>query len=334
MECATNRSRIITVLLILITIILAPVAAIAAYNRIEGVNLIGDALYEYRLRRIPLEEADAACRSNPQVAEIIVCLTTTPTRIEHIDTTLKSLLLQRVRPQQIRLHIPHFSTREQLPYNVPERLRHLSCLTIVRCDDRGPATKLLPALVGLPPEQALLVVDDDRIYHPHVVATVADHARQQPDIAFGFSGWRVPHDLTDRPTTLLSDLLSRPPVPLKCSRIRHPQPIDVMQGFSGYVIRPSFFNLAAVTDYTQAPAAAFFVDDVWFSAHCQVAKYVIPSPPSNFLSYVDGRHFKASSLGVLNRGGGDNEKRNNTIMLRYFSDRWLGSTRTTSPSNP
>ena len=29
-----------------------------------------------------------------------------------------------------------------------------------------------------------------------------------------------------------------------------------------------------------------------------------------------------SSLGLVNRGGGDVERRNNTIMLRYFADRW------------
>lgn len=293
------------------------------YNWIEGVRLIRDAWVEFRLRRLTLQQAEAHYRSNPREADIVVCLTTIPSRIESIDITLKSLMMQRTRPRAIRLHIPRFSRREQCEYPVPERLSQLESITIVRCDDLGPATKLLPALNELPARQSILVVDDDRIYDNHMLDAVESMDRLQPDSAFSFSGWCVPPDLIDRPTTFLADLLSRPPVPIKCSRIRRPKAIDIVQGYSGYRVKPAFFDLDSVMDYSKAPEAAFYVDDVWISAHCQVDKFVLPAPPNNFLSYVDGSQLRSSSLGLINRGGGDNEKRNNTIMMRYFKERWL-----------
>ena len=95
-----------------------------------------------------------------------------------------------------------------------------------------------------------------------------------------------------------------------------------MQGFSGYLVKAKFFDRAAVTDYTRAPAAAFFVDDVWISAHCRVPKVVCRGRRTNFPSIFDSRFFKRSSVALVNRGTGTPASRNNTIMLRYFAGRW------------
>ena len=95
-----------------------------------------------------------------------------------------------------------------------------------------------------------------------------------------------------------------------------------MQGFAGYLVRPRFFDLRAVSDYGCAPEAAFFVDDVWISAHCRVPKVVFHGRRTNFPSIFDARFFKRSSLALVNRGTGVPDSRNNTIMLRYFQDRW------------
>lgn len=296
---------------------------LAVYNRIEGVRLVRDAITEWRLRRLPLAKAVAQFKANPRVADVVVCLTTIPSRVDRLDLTLKSLLVQRVRPKAIRLHLPRHSRREGCPYPVPAWLAAIDCVQVVRCDDLGPATKLLPALAELPSAQRILVVDDDRVYHSHLVGAVADYAAVHPEHAFGFSGWVVPADHTDRPTTLWADLRSLPPVPIKCSRTTVPVPIDIVQGYAGYSVTPGFFDLEEVTDYSGAPEAAFFVDDVWLSAHCRAPKYVIPAPPSNFLSYLDGMHFKRSSLGLINRGEGGPDRRHNTIVIRHFIGRWL-----------
>ena len=94
-----------------------------------------------------------------------------------------------------------------------------------------------------------------------------------------------------------------------------------LRGASGYLVRPRFFDLGAIRDYSAAPEAAFFVDDVWISAHCRARKLVLPGRRTNFSSLADNRFFNASSLGRINCTGPD-ASRNNTIMLQYFADRW------------
>lgn len=270
-----------------------------------------------------LAACDQFWAHNSKTSDIIVCLTTTPSRLPHIDGALKSLLRQTRRPQRVRLHIPDFSWREQRPYQVPDYLMTLQAVEVVRCPDYGPATKLLPALPVYAPAQKLLVVDDDMLYAADLVDNFFRWANTYPRLAIGSSGWIVPADLTDRPTTLLSNLRQSPPTPLKSTRVKRPVEIDILQGYSGYLVRPHFFDLEAINAYAYAPAEAFFQDDVWISAHCTAPKYVWPARRYCFQAWPKRRLYQATSISRLNRGGGDPEKRTNTILIRYFRERWL-----------
>ena len=87
-------------------------------------------------------------------------------------------------------------------------------------------------------------------------------------------------------------------------------------------MKPRFFDAAALVDYSAAPEAAFFVDDVWISAHCRARKVVCPGRRTNFESVRDARFYKRSSVALVNRGTGTHASRNNTIMLQFFKDRW------------
>jgi hypothetical protein len=165
-------------------------------------------------------------------------------------------------------------------------------------------------------------VDDDRIYQPWLVEQMMAAADANPGIAVAGSGWDAPVDLIDRPTRLSATLFGRAPAPLKCTRVRGRRDVDIMQGLSGYLVRPRFFDTRALADYSGAPPAAFFVDDVWISAHCQVPKAVIQGRRTNFASRRDARSYKRSSVALVNRGDGSPESRNNTVMLRYFAGRW------------
>jgi hypothetical protein len=95
-----------------------------------------------------------------------------------------------------------------------------------------------------------------------------------------------------------------------------------MQGLAGYLVKPHFFDTTALLNYSAAPEAAFFVDDVWISAQCRVRKIVYPGRRTNFPSLRDARFFKRSSVALVNRGTGTLSSRNNTIMLQFFKDRW------------
>lgn len=297
------------------------VGAVAVYDHLTGRRFVPDLAYRLQLARRPLAAWARHFEDNPRVAPVTVCLTTTPSRIAHLAPTLASLFAQHVRPQQIRLHVPHHSRREACDYTIPPWLPALP-VRIVRCEDHGPATKLLPALDPAAPDDLLLVVDDDKLYPRTLVGALSAAAQREPGVAWGSSGWRVPDDLTDRPTTLLRNLLHRPPAPVKCTRIREPYDVDILQGYSGYVVRPRFFDLRALRDTAHAPPEAFTVDDVWISAHCRVPKRVLPQPRYNLEPWSKRTIHRPTSLGLLNRAEGDLERRPNTVMIRYFRDVW------------
>ena len=311
-------------------VLVLAVGALAVYERFAGEHPLLDAIYDWRLRRASLADLDGRARRNPRRADVIVSLTTLPSRIDRIAPTIKSLLNQTTAPAAIRINLPVESRRERRPYVAPGWLQRLESVTLAPCAvDYGPATKLIPTLGAASPDQRILVVDDDRIYHRRFVEQMAARSDRYPDFAIAASGWDAPADLVDRPSTVTATLFARPPAPIKCTRVADLRDVDVMQGLSGYLVKPRFFDLRALADYARAPEAAFFVDDVWISAHCRARKVVVRGARTNFPSLVDARFFKRSSVALVNRGGGDLERRNNTIMLRYFADRWRSHTRNT-----
>lgn len=300
------------------------VATLQIYARFAGEHPVLDAVRDRELRRADLRLLDRRAALLGEPARIVVTLTTLPSRIDRVGLTIKSLLSQTRRPREIRIYIPERSRREDTAYVIPEWLAALESIRIIRCDhDYGPSTKVLPALLSsADPDQPFLVVDDDRIYQPWLVAQMEALSETNPNLAIAGSGWDAPPDLLDHPTRLADTLLGRAPAPIKCTRVSGRRDVDVMQGFSGYVVRPRFFRLEELADYAHAPAAAFFVDDVWISAHCNVPKAVMHGRRTNFMSRRDAAFFKRTSLGMLNRGDGSFESRNNTILLKHFADRW------------
>ena len=307
---------------VLLGVVCAIAAGLFVFEYYAGENPLLDTIYDMWLRRLDLSTLERRALANPKRADVIVTMTTLPSRIDRIGPTIKSLLNQRVAPGGIRLNVPATSRRESQPYVVPEWLGRLRSVTICRCDDYGPATKLLPALMSAAPAQRLIVVDDDRIYHRHFIEQMVRHADAHPDVAVAGSGWDAPADLTDRPSTLTATLAGRAPVPIKCTRVGRPREVDIVQGLSGYLVEPRFFDLAELANYSGAPAAAFLVDDVWISAHCRVPKMIFKGRRTNFQSMFDTDFYQRTGLGRVNRGDGTLESRNNTIMLRYFKDRW------------
>jgi hypothetical protein len=308
-------------------------AAIKIHDFFEGETLVRDCLDEFRLTRTDLGKLDAFWTENPSRSECIITLTTIPSRLPHIAATLKSLMRQSRAPARIILNLPDFSKRENTPYTVPAFLQGLKSVQIVRCEDMGPATKVVPTLLREPPERKIIVVDDDRIYPANLVRDLENAADLDVKSAFGMSGWVVPTDLVDRPTTIWANFQMRPPSPARARRLHSPMPVDILQGLSGYLVRPGFFDLPRLTDYNRAPPESFFVDDVWISAHCAAARFVIPARRYNYQPKFRRGFYKNTSLGLLNRGPGGDEQRHNTIVLRYLADKWrVGGPRRKPPS--
>jgi hypothetical protein len=308
---------------ILIGLAAATVVAIQIYGYFEGETIVRDLIDEWRLSRSCISDLDKGNLENPKQADAIVSLSTIPSRIALIEPTVKSLLRQTHAPRRVIINVPDYSIREKAAYIIPPFLENLKSVEIRRCQDFGPATKFLPTLLNEASDQKVIIVDDDRVYPPTLVEELCNAADRNPRAAFSMSGWIVPHDLTDKPTTIWSNFWLTPPTQLRGRRLSSPQLIDVLMGYAGYIVRPHFFDLAALQRFEDAPREAFFVDDLWISAHCKAPRMALPTRRFNYQSKLRKRHYDKTSLAGINSGPGGNERRNNTIVLRHFRTLWM-----------
>ena len=111
------------------------------------------------LDRFP-RHADAPRHNLP--SSLIVSLTSYPARFGSLHLTIKSLLDQSVRPDQVILWIDHAAAAA-----VPQAVKDLQDdLFAVHCtDDVRSFTKIVPALLKYP--NAFIVTADDDIYYPN-----------------------------------------------------------------------------------------------------------------------------------------------------------------------
>nr|VFJ59792.1 MAG: hypothetical protein BECKFW1821A_GA0114235_109414 [Candidatus Kentron sp. FW] len=311
--------KIVYVIIILCLLLMA---GAGFYRFLSGRRLIVDPIEAYRINRLSLDAADAIWQKKEKSA-IVVSLTSIPSRIPHIENTLKTLLTQSLAPRRIELNIPEFSFREQRPYVIPDAIGRLEGVTVLPCKDFGPATKLIPALLRHGPDQAIVAVDDDYLYPKNMLKNFHEGMKRYPNVVLANSGWIVPPDCLDRPTTFWSDLWSIPPTPSLSTRLKTPKEVDIIQGYSGYLVCPGFFDKNAIQAHDTAPKALWFVDDVWISAHVNAPKYVLPAKRFCFSEIGKNAFYKGTSLANINRGDGSLESRNNTIGIRHFKEKWL-----------
>lgn len=307
--------------MIVVILLVVLVSAYVVYNHYAGTSPLRDWIDERRVRGLSLSELDARYLAQQERSEIVVSLTTIPSRIDLLDLTLKSLLLQSLPPKAIHLNLPEHSVREQRPYVIPAWLAELRSVTIVRCRDDGPATKLIPCFSGLDPRQKVLVVDDDRIYPRDLIAKMSANAARHPGAIICASGWRAPADLIDRPTNWRTVLTRAECLPIVASAIFRTHEVDIMQGLMGYLVEPRFFDADAVQDFSRAPPEARYCDDVWLSAHTPAKKVVCRMSRVSFTPERDRKHYYRTALARINSRPRV-EDRSNTILLRYFADRW------------
>ena len=97
-----------------------------------------------------------------------VSLTTLPSRVNNIEQTIESIEKQTLKPNKIFLNLP-YSFQRFKNYNFTEKqlvyLKRFN-IEISRCEDYGPATKLMGSLNKIRNKyDCVVLVDDDHIYH-------------------------------------------------------------------------------------------------------------------------------------------------------------------------
>lgn len=214
----------------------------------------------FRLKK--LENYDSLERkylSKPKAGNerYVISLSTIPDRIHLIGPTLASLLDQSVRVDEIAINVPYIS-RKGLTYHIPRWLKDMKTVTIHRVDkDEGPATKLLPTLRRESPHTRIIVVDDDNIYNSgmlkHLITQFEKKQCQRERIALTNYGFHLAPDG------------KLPPMKERVRAVfASAEDVDLLQGFSGFLVIPEFFPREAYT-IENCPKEAISVDDIWFT---------------------------------------------------------------------
>jgi hypothetical protein len=179
--------------------------------------------------------------------DVVISLTTTPSRIERMKYTINSLLTQTKKVKEIRVNLPKKTLRGE-EYSIPEWLEMLQPIVrIVRCErDYGPATKIIPTLLSIKEEdQKIIYLDDDTIYFPQLIETLVSLSEKNPSIVIAFSGD------TKEKLNFLPDGLTK---------------VKVVHGWGGVLVKPKFFDLTVIEEI---PSELLFMDDHYLSLRLQ-----------------------------------------------------------------
>jgi len=147
--------------------------------------------------------------------KIIASMTTLPSRLEQINPSMVSVLDQ---VSFLEINIPHTCKRTNETYTIPDWLKSMQRVKIFRCEDCGPATKIIDTLKRHK-NAYVFIMDDDTIYHKTIIRDLLKVSRQKravcvsgidfingsymqatnlPQVMEGFGGILLPpHNYTD-----------------------------------------------------------------------------------------------------------------------------------------
>jgi hypothetical protein len=272
--------------------------AVGRFRRTPPWRIAADILRAALLRRS--DPAPRARTARPE--RLVVALTTVPERAERIRPALRSLLDQSCVADRVLLAWPSFSRRTGGRYPAPPALP--PGIELLPCEDDGPASKLLPALVT-EPTAAIVVADDDVIYPIDFLETLLRAYRTDPNAALGWRGWRFragtdPRDLDH----------------VFATGVVAPTTVDVLMGTWGYLVPPSALD-QSVHDFAAWPPEVRWVDDVWISGH--LARRGIPRRvvPAKGLPIETSASSIAALTDGVNRSG-----HNDRIAIEAFNAWW------------
>ncbi len=245
-----------------------------------------------------IHELEKSYRDKKMYKDCIITLTTIPDRISKLRPTLLSLLDQSVAVSEIRINVPYTSCKGE-KYIVPKWLQNLKYVKIRRhLTDRGPATKLLPALLDPRTDnKKIIVVDDDVIYGKNtienLILTFNKYNRKELTAVTMYGDCIKKNYETDNTLS----------VRIK-NYLAGEKYTDILRGHAGYMVTKNMFteNLYNYNDY---PKECFFVDDNYLSYHLKRNKVKILMVGANFKT-IPLPELASGCIGALH----DNENAN------------------------
>lgn len=120
---------------------------------------------------------------------VIGVFTSQPKSVIRAEDTIRSIMNQTRPPDEVFWHYPYYCKRFKCVYpEIPDWVLKYPQLKVVRCEDYGPSTKIVPLLdrKDVPVDSSILIFDDDTIYHERCVETLM--RLQSKNVGVGFSG--------------------------------------------------------------------------------------------------------------------------------------------------
>ena len=159
----------------------------------------------------------------------IVSFTTIPSRLKNIPSTIDKIKKQTLQPSVIYVCIPYFSSRNHMEYNIPSDWNFDDNIKIVRCNDYGPATKLLGCISYVKtPDIIIITIDDDQIYVNNMFETLVNYGKKYPESAICFRALDI-------------NLIDSHACNTKYDIITSPE-VFYIQGFAGALYRRKFIS--------------------------------------------------------------------------------------------
>jgi hypothetical protein len=231
-------------------------------------------------------------------SQVIVSLTSIPSRIDHIKPVINSILDQNVKVDKIVINLPKKYRRFEKELTIPDFIKNCQNIHVDRINkDYGPITKLLPTLAREKDDTKIIYVDDDMIYGKDFVETMIAYSDEHPNNAICNHAWSVKR------------FLDHNKYDSKDGRK------DVAEGFAAVLVKPKFFT-EDIYNILEAPESAFFSDDIWISGH--LAKNGIEIIVTKYNKYYNTLLIRKDSLLY----GPNKDNKNTKEMIRYFGDYW------------
>lgn len=198
------------------------------------------------------------------MSEIIISLTTVPSRARHLSQFLNSINKQTVLPSRIELNLPAEYHKRSL--GTVDRKCIPSDFDVHDCVDYGPATKILPTLKRYTDSDARIIYcDDDRLYDENWIHKLTATSDRNPSsavcdesISVNSVIYRYYHPHKNFRYKVKKALSLGRHRPYHTDKINQS---DIAQGFGGVLVKPSFFTDAVFS----IPDVLWSVDDVWLS---------------------------------------------------------------------
>ena len=170
--------------------------------------------------------------------KIIASMTTLPTRFDKIKTSIVSILQQ---VNSLEINIPYVCKRTNEEYIIPEWLTQMERVKIYRCEDNGPATKILDTLKRHN-DKYIFIMDDDTFYQQNIISEMLKESKKKRAVCT--SGIKF---------------INNKYIQIKSGEV------EVMEGFGGILLPPQVYNDFIYFSIVLKNEDCYLGDDVVFS---------------------------------------------------------------------